>query len=119
MVSEFLERHAKGRRDYESFVQNTGKLKAFFKGRTLQEITPRLIDDFMAFRLSTGVSRAKSPGRTRYLTGEDATTLLSQAPNHLQPVLLAGLHTGGRLRELLLLRWQDIDLERGVLYTRT
>jgi integrase len=151
MVTEFLDRHAKGCRDYKSFVQNTGKLKAFFKGRTLQEITPRLIDDFVAFRLSGGVSRAtvnrqraclskifscaiawgyyggdnpvrkvkrfpESPGRTRYLTGTEAVALVEHAPKHLQPVLLCGLHTGGRLRELLHLRWEDVDLDRGVLY---
>jgi integrase len=59
---------------------------------------------------------AESPGRVRFLSGEEAERLITAAPEHLRPVIIAALHTGGRRREVLSLKWEDIDIERGVLY---
>jgi integrase len=59
---------------------------------------------------------AESPGRVRFLDRDEAAALVEGAPKHLRPVLVAALHTGGRLREILTLRWEDVDLDRGVLY---
>ena len=59
---------------------------------------------------------AESPGRVRFLSADEAKILVGHAPRHLKPVLTCALHTGGRRREILRLRWEDIDLERGVLY---
>src|SRR5882672_1492075 len=52
MVEEFLARHARTRRHYESFVHATNVLGRYFKGRTLQEITPKVIEDFRTARLA-------------------------------------------------------------------
>ena len=58
----------------------------------------------------------ESPGRLRYLTGEEALALISKAAKHLKPILLCGLHTGGRHSELLSLAWADVDLSQGTIY---
>src|SRR6185436_6559685 len=58
MVTEFLEKHARQRRDYESFEHNTDLLLKHFRGLTLQEIGPREIGAFVAARLASGVSKA-------------------------------------------------------------
>jgi len=150
-VKEFLETHALLRRDYRSFKSNTGILLRHFEGKTLQEITPRAVEDFVALRLKSGVSGAtvnrqraclskifnwaigrdyfggdnpvrrvprlpESPGRVRFLSPDEAAELVSRAPKHLKPVIVCALHTGGRRREVLMLRWDDVDLDRGVLY---
>ena len=60
----------------------------------------------------------ESPGRTRYLAPEEAKKLILAAAHHLKPIIIAALHTGGRLSELLALRWADVDLDRRVLVFR-
>ena len=60
----------------------------------------------------------ENPGRIRYLTGEEASRLILAAAPHLKPILVAGLHTGGRLNELLSLKWGDIDFDRGIVSFR-
>ena len=60
----------------------------------------------------------ESPGRTRYLTTEEAGKLHMAAAHHLKPILVAALCTGGRLGELLALRWRDVDLEAGLVTFR-
>lgn len=60
----------------------------------------------------------ESAGRTRFLTSEEASKLLLASPPHLKRVVTAALHTGGRLGELLALRWKDIDLDHGVILFR-
>ncbi len=60
----------------------------------------------------------ESPGRTRYLAPEEAKKLILAAAHHLKPILMTALHTGGRLSELLALRWADLDLDRRVLVFR-
>lgn len=151
MVKEFLEKHARKSRDYESFKHNTDILLKHFENRTLQEIGPKQIEGFIADRLASGVTKAtvnrqravlskiftcakewdyfggenpvwkvkrfpESPGRTRFLTAIEAKKLLEKAPDHIRPIIICALHTGGRLREILNLRWKDVDLERRVLY---
>jgi integrase len=151
MVTEFLGRHARGRRSYRSYVTNTNVLLRHFSGKTLQEITPKGIEDFRAARIKDGFTPAtfnrqraclskifncaidwgyyggenpvrrvkaaqESPGRHRFLSAEEAAGLIDCAPRHQRPIIIAALHTGGRRTELLRLKWEDIDLERGVLY---
>ena len=57
-------------------------------------------------------------GRTRYLTPAEADRLVLAAASHLKTVLVLGLHTGGRLGELLALTWADVDLDAGVITFR-
>lgn len=58
----------------------------------------------------------ESPGRVRWLTADEADKLVEKATAYLRPIVVTALHTGGRLTEVLRLKWEDIDLERGVLY---
>ena len=60
----------------------------------------------------------ESAGRTRYLTPKEAIRLIDAAKPHLKPVIITALNTGGRLTEVLSLRWSDIDLTNRVLYFR-
>lgn len=58
MVKEFLERHAKQRKSYRSIQENTEILKRHFRNCTLQEITPKAIEDFIQARRDAGVTGA-------------------------------------------------------------
>lgn len=151
VVQEFLEKYAAGRRDPEYYVLKTRALVTAFKGRMLQEVTTKAIEDLMAEKRTGGWSGAtcnrmravlskifswaigqdyyggenpvrrvkpfdESPGRVRYLSADEAEKLVQHATRHLRPIVVAALHTGGRLSEILTLRWEDVDLERGVLY---
>jgi integrase len=59
----------------------------------------------------------ESPGRVRFLSADEASALVKGGPTKDHRHLwIAALHTGGRRRELLTLRPQDVDLERRVLY---
>lgn len=61
----------------------------------------------------------EGPGRTRYLTPDEAQRLWLAAAAHLKPIIQIALHTGGRLSEILALRWGDLDLDgRLVTYRR-
>jgi integrase len=55
-------------------------------------------------------------GRLRFLTRDEADALIAKAPDHLRPVIVTALETMGRLSEVLGLKWDDVDLERGILY---
>ena len=58
----------------------------------------------------------ESAGRVRFLSADEASNLIEKASPYLRPIVVCALHTGGRLGEVLSLRWEDIDLDRGVLY---
>ena len=151
LVAEFLEKHARQRRHYPTFKVNSNRLLEHFRGRSLQEIGPAQVEDYLSSRLATGISRAtanrerallsgifsfairrgyyagdnpcrkvkpfpESPGRDRYLTPEEAEALIEAASSHLRPILLTALHTGGRLSEILALRWSDLDFVNGIVY---
>jgi len=84
---------------------------------------------FFTWAISRGYHRGPNPvkqvlkfressGRTRYLSDEEAKKLILAAAVHLKKIIVAALHCGGRLSELLTLRWSDVDLERHVLVFR-
>ena len=151
MVERFLRQHARQSRDYPTYVHNCNLLLRFFKGRVMSEITPALVDEFIATRLASGVSRSTTnrqraclskmfscaqtwglyvgdnpvrlvkkfpepPGRVRFLKPDEADALMRYATPHLKPIIFAALHTGGRLQEVLKLRWRDVDIERRIIY---
>lgn len=55
------------------------------------------------------------PGRVRYLTPDERTTLLNQARPELRLYIEAALQTGARRGELCSLRWTDIDMRTRML----
>ncbi len=62
--------------------------------------------------------RARRPEATA-LDAEGARRLLEAADGHrLYPIIHLALHTGLRAGELLALRWEDVDLDRGILQVR-
>jgi integrase len=151
LVAEFLEKHARLRRHYPTFKVNSNRLLERFRGRMLHQIGPAQVEDYLAARLASGISRAtanrerallsgifsyairrghfagdnpcrkvkpfpESPGRDRYLSRQEAEALVAAASEHLRPILITALHTGGRLSEILSLRWSDLDFVQGILY---
>jgi integrase len=150
MLEEFKKRHVAHLRGRNSYGVSMGVLKRHFEKRTLQEITPGVVQEFIAARLGEGVSKGtanraraclskifscakawgyfggenpvaaikpfrESPGRDRFLTAEEADALLTNSGKRVKPIILTMLHTGGRVSEVLGLRWSDINLELGVL----
>lgn len=60
------------------------------------------------------------PGRLRYLTPNELTRLLEDCALHLRPIVLMAVHTGMRRREILSLKWSDLDLrKRTITLTKT
>lgn len=55
------------------------------------------------------------PGRVRFLTDEERTSLLAACPERLRTIVLIALNTGLRKSELLTLRWQDLDFKNRML----
>jgi integrase len=60
----------------------------------------------------------ESVDETRYLSQEEYSRLILAAAAHLKPLISAAVYTGGRQGELLLLRWQDVDLHASVVTFR-
>ena len=63
----------------------------------------------------------KDNKRIRWLTPEEADKLLSELKKHSQDtyeIAFLSLHTGMRFGEIANLTWQDIDLERGLIYIK-
>ncbi len=52
-------------------------------------------------------------GRVKYLTCEQYEKVLEACRPHLRPLIVAAVHTGLRLGNLLRLRWCDVDFENG------
>jgi len=57
--------------------------------------------------------------KDRVLSCEEEVRLLKASPNHVQPILITALNTGMRYRELLKLRWQDVNLDSGYINIET
>lgn len=54
--------------------------------------------------------------RVRYLTREEADRLLAELPDHLRAMAVFTLSTGLRQRNVSFLRWDQVDLDRGVAW---
>jgi integrase len=52
----------------------------------------------------------KPPGRSRFLSEEEAQRLIECASNHLKPILMTALNTGRRLGEILTLAWDQVHI---------
>jgi integrase len=55
-------------------------------------------------------------GRVRYLTEDEIKSLLSWSPPYLKNIIKAAILTGLRKSDLLRLRWDNVDLGKGVLF---
>ena len=64
------------------------------------------------------IHAADEPRRERVLTLSECQRLIDVCENaraHLRPIVIAGLDTGCRLREILKLRWRDVDMREGII----
>jgi integrase len=50
------------------------------------------------------------PGRSRFLSEEEAQNLLSCSDDHLKPIVMTALNTGMRLSEILSLKWDQVHI---------
>jgi integrase len=117
-------------------VKARSKLLATTVERTKSKLTPSTANRYLASLshcLNIGVSEFQllddSPlrkvkpqreprGRVRFLSADERTALLSECKAHsetLHLVVLCALSTGARQGELLGLRWNDVDIVRGML----
>jgi len=55
-------------------------------------------------------------GRLRYLSHDELTDLVDKAHPRLYPLLMCALLTGMRRGEILGLKWENVSLERDVIY---
>lgn len=68
-----------------------------------------------------GVQRFPEHNRTRILRGSEVGHLLEACkagPDYLFPLVFLALTTGARRGSLLALRWDDLDLDRGIMTLR-
>lgn len=116
-----------------------------FKGKTLMEIRPQDIEDYIQYRKSEGLSNAtinrelaclkrlfslaikwgdarrnpvcevqfleEPPGRTRFLSKDEAKRLIEKASDHFKPILITALNTGMRHGEIVGLTWDQVHIE--------
>lgn len=54
------------------------------------------------------------PGRTRFLSLEEAQRLINSCPEHLSPIVITALNTGMRLMEILTLQWKQVHIDNVV-----
>ena len=54
--------------------------------------------------------------RTRYLEQPEIVKLIDSCSAHLKPIVTVAVFTGMRKREILNLKWEDIDFNRGIVY---
>ena len=53
--------------------------------------------------------------RVRYLTGEEFERVYQACTNRLKPIVKMAVYSGMRQDNVLSLKWQDVDLKRGVI----
>jgi len=54
--------------------------------------------------------------RLRYLEKEEIVRLIQVCPGYLKPIVAVALNTGMRKREILALKWNDIDFRNRLIY---
>ena len=53
--------------------------------------------------------------RLRYLSKEECQALIDACDSHLRPIVIIALNTGMRKSEILLLKWDNVDLKHGFI----
>lgn len=51
------------------------------------------------------------PGRTRFLSDEEAQRLIDYSADHMKPIIICALNTGMRLMEILTLKWDQVHID--------
>jgi len=54
--------------------------------------------------------------RLRYLSKEEMRRLIDACPPHLKPIVILALNTGMRRKEILSLRWDQVNFKTGYIY---
>lgn len=60
--------------------------------------------------------RREENRRLRFLSEDEIKRLLENCSDRIRPLLVCALLTGMRRGEILQLRWENVDVERGILY---
>jgi integrase len=69
--------------------------------------------DYLEVSPAARVKKFKEPpGRVRYLSRDEAARLVESCSEELRPIVVAALHTGLRLSEILALEWRHVDMKR-------
>ncbi len=147
----FLLEYVKPRCRSTYYETSLRKIRPFFVGRRLREITPADLDAYRThcfnedrvghsttrkrlivlgtvFRQATRwrvvdlnpATDLEKPGepehKTRYLSREEFERLAAHSEPWLRPILTAAVLTGARMKEVLGLRWENVDRDAGVLF---
>jgi len=149
-AKEYYELHSKqNKRSWMRDRASIRNLLRFFKGKTLNSITPDLIERYKAKRkdevspasvnrelacLKNMFTKAIEWGKVdknpvkkvklfreqnikeKILTNEEARKLIEVANSHLKPILIVALNTGMRKREILNLKWKNINFSKGYIF---
>jgi integrase len=67
-------------------------------------------------RFQKSIMEPEDHGRVRYLTEDEIKALLAACPDYLGNIVRAALLTGLRKGDVLSLKWEDVDLEKGILF---
>lgn len=87
----------------ELAVLKTFFTKAIEWGKSMENPAKRV-------KLFKGVTQ-----RLRYLMPDEVQRLISNCSDHLRPIVIVAVHTGMRKGEILSLRWEQIDFEKGII----
>jgi len=58
---------------------------------------------------------AENNRRLRYLAFEECLALIENCDNHLRPIVVMALNTGMRRGEILILKWDNVDMKHGFI----
>ena len=86
---------------------------------TMQSIFSRAKEwgDFSGDNPFTHIKKEREPAhRLRYLEKDEIPRLLEACEPRIRPVVLTAIHTGMRRGEILGLAWENLDLQRGIIY---
>lgn len=157
-AKEFLETYSKlNKKSWQRDETSLGNLKPFFKGKTMQEIGPELVENYKAKRkaditkrkthitgatinreialLKTIFNKAVEWGKIeknpldkvkkfkenhvknmKILKDDEAIRLIDSASPHLKPILIIALNTGMRRNEILSLKWENVNFNKGLIF---
>ena len=104
-----------------------------YKKKRTDKVTPRTVNievKFLKALYNKAISWGKADknpvkevtlfpedsGRVRYLEKDKIGQLVKACSDHLRPIVITALNTGMRKREILDLKWSDIDLYRKTIY---